>query len=87
VELTPSLDVHPDTGYPVKDMSPEVNRAWFEYYMPMTPERRLEVGVAMLAAMKRMILASMPEGLTEQERKRGLYESLYGEPLPHDCPV
>jgi len=36
----------------------------------------------MFEAARRMVLTSMPAGLSEAERKRGLYERVYGEPLP-----
>ncbi len=79
-------DIYPDTGFSVKDTSPEVNRMMFERIMAMTGEERLRMGCSMLAATKTLILAGMPAGLSEGERRRRLYESLYGEALPADFP-
>jgi hypothetical protein len=84
---TPPSDIYPDTGYSVKDTSPEVNRIMFEHFMAMTPGQRLEKGCSMLAATKELILAGLPSGLTVYERRRRLYETLYGEPLPPDFPL
>lgn len=80
-------DTYPDTGFSVKDTSPEVNRILFERIMALSGEERLKMGFSMLAATKTLILAGMPAGLSEAERKRRLYESLYGEPLPADFPL
>jgi hypothetical protein len=84
---TPPTYAYPDTGDSKKDTSPEVNRMMSEYVMSMPPEQRLEMGCAMLAATKELILAGLPKELTESERRRRLYEILYGEPLPPDFPV
>jgi hypothetical protein len=80
-------DIYPDTGYSLKDTSPEVNRIMFERIMAMSGEERVLLGSSMRDATIRLILAGMPKELTEAERKRRLYESLYGEPLPPDFPV
>jgi hypothetical protein len=83
----PRSDIYPDTGFSVKDTSPEANKIMFDRIMAMTPAQRLEMGCSMLATAKELILAGMPAGLTESQRRRRLYETLYGEPLPPDCPV
>src|SRR4051812_23059043 len=79
-------DTYPDTGFSRKDFSPEENRREFERIMALSGRERSAMGLSMLAAEKESILAAMPAGLTEAERKRRLYESLYGEPLPPDFP-
>lgn len=78
---TPS-DRHPDTGYGVKDTPPEINRMIFERVMSLSPGKRLEMGFSMLGTTKELILAGLPKGLSEPERRRRLYERLYGEELP-----
>jgi hypothetical protein len=40
------------------------------------------MGAEMFEAARRMVLASLPADLTESERKRRLFERLYGEALP-----
>jgi hypothetical protein len=59
----------------------------YERIMAMSGEERMRMGCSMLAAAKELILAGMPAELSPPERKRRLYEALYGEPLPLDCPV
>lgn len=36
----------------------------------------------MFEAARRMVLASFPSGLSETERKRLLFQKIYGEQLP-----
>ena len=43
---------------------------------------KLEAAKVVLDAARRMVLASLPADLTETERKRRLFERLYGMPLP-----
>ena len=74
-----------DTGYGVKDTSPEVNRMIFERMMALTPGERLEIGLTMLGTAKELIRAGLPEGLPESEKRKLIYERLYGEPLPAGC--
>jgi hypothetical protein len=40
------------------------------------------MGVQMFDAARRMVLASLPADLSETERKRHLFERLYGKALP-----
>ena len=50
----------------------------------LTPEERVIRGAAMFDAAREIILASLPPGLSPEERTRQLYERIYGEPLPDD---
>ncbi len=43
---------------------------------------RFRMGAEMFEAARRMVLASLPAGLTVDERKRLLFERLYGTPPP-----
>ena len=40
------------------------------------------MGSRMFDVARRMMLASFPDGLTETERKRRLFERVYGEAFP-----
>jgi len=40
------------------------------------------MGVRMFDAARRMVLASLRADLPEPERRRALFERIYGEPLP-----
>ena len=82
---TAGADRYPDTGYGVKDTPVEINRIMFERVMAMSPTARLEMGFSMLGSAKELILAGLPEGISPAERRKRLFERLYGEPLPEEC--
>lgn len=82
----PATERYADTGFGVKDTSPEINRMIFERIMAKTPEERLLMGFSMLGAAKELIAARLPEGLSESERRCRIYEWLHGEPLPEGFP-
>ena len=64
------------------DTSPEVAERVRERLMALSGAERFRMGVEMFDAARRMVLASLPADLTDAERKRRLFERLYGEPLP-----
>ena len=51
--------------------------------MARSGEERFRMGVEMFEAARRMVLASLPSNLTEIERKRLLFQRIYGEDLPY----
>jgi hypothetical protein len=67
---------------PITDTSPEIAEIVRARLMALTSAERFRIGVAMFEAARRMVLASLPADLTETERKRRLFERLYGEALP-----
>ncbi len=68
------------------DTSADVARMVRERLMERSGEERFLMGVGMFDAARRMVLASLPTDLSEAERKRRLFERIYGEPLPSDYP-
>ena len=52
--------------------------------MGKTPEERLLMGSSMLGTAKELIAASLPEDLSESERRCRIYERLCGEPFPDE---
>ena len=48
---------------------------------------RFRMGVEMFEAARRMVLASLPDNLTETERKRRLFQRIYGQPLVDSDPL
>jgi hypothetical protein len=50
--------------------------------MALSGAERFRMGVEMFEAARRMVLASLPADLPETERKRRLFERIYGESLP-----
>jgi hypothetical protein len=67
---------------PVTDTSPEIDEMVRVRLMALSGAERFRMGVQMFDAARRMVLASLPAGLTEAERKRLLFERLYDEALP-----
>lgn len=59
----------------------------FARVMAMTEGERIEMGFSMLGAAKELIAAGLPNGLTNGERRRAIYQRLYGEALPVGCLV
>jgi len=53
--------------------------------MNRSPEERLMIGFSMLSAAKELILASLPADLSTVQRKRLMYQRLYGHPVPVAC--
>lgn len=64
------------------DTPPEIAGMVRARLMARSGAERFRMGVEMFEAARRMALASLPAGLTEDERKRRLFERLYGTPLP-----
>lgn len=77
-------DRYADTGYSMKDTSPEVNAIMYKRLMELSGEERMNMGFSMITSAKEMILASLPKDLSEAERKKMLYERLYGENMPEE---
>jgi len=64
------------------DTPPEIAEMVRARLMALSGAERFRMGVQMFDAARRMVLASLPAGLTETERKRHLFKRLYGEALP-----
>ncbi len=77
-------DRYGDTGYSMKDTSPEVNAMIYERMMALSGGERLKKGFSMLATAKEMIMASISKDLPAPEQKRILYKRLYGEEMPDE---
>ena len=66
----------------MNDTPTEIARLVRERLMARSGVERLRMGVAMFEAARALVLASLPPGLSEEERKRRLFERFYGMPLP-----
>ena len=64
------------------DTSPEIAEMARVRLMSFSGAERFRMGVEMFEAARRMVLASLPADLNESERKRRLFERLYGTPFP-----
>lgn len=68
----------------MSDTSREMEKKQFEMMMKLSPDRRIALAGEMFMAARELILASLPQSLSERERKRQYYRQMYGEPLPED---
>jgi len=66
----------------LNDTPPEVKQMVRDRLMALSGEERFCMGSRMFDVARRMMLASFPDGLTETERKRRLFERVYGEAFP-----
>ena len=64
------------------DTPPEIAEMVRTRLMARSGAERLRMSVEMFEVARRMVLASLPPGLSDMERKRQLYERIYGAPLP-----
>lgn len=64
------------------DTPPEIAEMVHARLMARSGAERFRMGVEMFEAARRMVLASLPAGLSKAERKHCLFERLYGVPLP-----
>jgi hypothetical protein len=64
------------------DTPPEIAELVRTRLMARSGAERFRMGVESFEAARRMVLASLPGDLTAMERKRRLFERLYGMPLP-----
>lgn len=70
----------------MRDTPPDFERMVRERLMAMSPEERFVRGALMFDAARAIVLASLDPELEGLERKRALYERIYGEPLPVPFP-
>jgi hypothetical protein len=69
----------------VTDTPLEIERMVRERIMARTAEERFIMGAQMFDAALTMIRASFPKDLPEAERRRRLFERIYGPPRPPWC--
>lgn len=68
----------------MNDTSPEIEKIQFEMMMRKSPNERIALGCEMFMAARELIFASLPKGLSENEKKKIFYREIYGEHLPAD---
>jgi hypothetical protein len=75
-------DRYANTGFALKDTTPEVNAMIFAAMMRKTPEERLLMGFDMMATARQLVWSGIASGGTEHERRRLFIQRFYGI----DCP-
>lgn len=68
----------------MNDTPPEIAEMVRARLMALSGAERFIMGARMFDAARRMVIASLPAGLSETERKRQLFTRFYGEALPGD---
>jgi hypothetical protein len=65
----------------MNDTTPEIAERVQEMMMARTGAERLIMGSAMFDLARKIVLASLPKDLSDEELKRRLFERIYGQPL------
>ena len=65
----------------MNDTTPEIEKKVHEMMMARSGAERLIMGSAMFDLARKIVLASLPKDLSEEELKRRLFERIYGQPL------
>ena len=66
------------------DTTREIEELQNNLWMKRTTSERAKCMFAMFAAARRILINSLPKGLSEKEFKKQLYFRTYGEHLPED---
>jgi len=65
----------------MNDTTPEIEKKVHEMMMARSGAERLIMGSAMFDLARKIVLASLPKDLSDEELKRRLFERIYGQPL------
>lgn len=66
----------------MNDTSPEIAAMIHARLMAKSGEERFLMGIRMHEAARRMVMASFPPGISDEQRKKLLFERFYGGVLP-----
>jgi len=67
------------------DTSPAVEKLLRERYAAMSGSERALLALQMFETAQRIVLSSLPPGLSERERRRELCRRFYGNELAHQA--
>jgi hypothetical protein len=62
----------------MSDTPPEIERMMRDKLMALSGEERFVMGAQMFDSAREMIMASLPPGLSEAQRRRQLFKRIYG---------
>ena len=68
----------------LKDTTREIEEMQNDLWMKRTTPERARFMFGMFATARRVLIASLPENLSEKELKKQIYLRTYGETLPDD---
>ena len=77
-------DRYADTGFAVKDTTPEVNAMIFAAMMRKTPEERLLMGFDMMATARALVWGGLGPHGTDAERRSRFFQLYHGMNCPWD---
>ena len=63
------------------DTSPAIESMLRDRYAQMTASERVMLAITMFETAQRIVLSSLPQNLTERERRRELCRRFYGDDL------
>lgn len=69
----------------MNDTSPDITAMVHARLMAKTGEERFLMGVRMHEAARRMVMASFPPGISDEQRKQLLFKRFYGGELSSVC--
>jgi hypothetical protein len=62
----------------MSDTPPEIERMMRDKLMALSGEERFVMGAQVFDSPREMIMASLPPGLSEAQRRRQLFKRIYG---------
>jgi hypothetical protein len=65
----------------MNDTTPEIEKKVHEMMMERSGAERLIMGSAMFDLARKIVIASLPKDLSDDEFKHQLFERIYGQPL------
>ena len=68
----------------MSDTPPKIERMMRDKIMARSGEERFVMGALMFDSAREMVKASLPQGLSEPEQRRQLFERIYGMEMDMD---
>jgi hypothetical protein len=69
----------------MNDTSQHVAQLVAERHAAITPTERLQIASSMYETARQLIAASLPPGLTREQRRYAIIKRMYGNELPEDA--
>jgi hypothetical protein len=63
----------------MKDTSKEIEEKYRQMLMAKSGAERVKMGVSMFETAKKFVEASLPEGLSQEERRKAMIKRIYPE--------
>lgn len=69
----------------MNDTHPDIDQKIRELYSKLSPEERFNKMLSMCQTVREIILSQMPEGLSELEKRKKLFEIYYRQDFTEDA--